>query len=217
MRAKRVALAIAALGVLALLTACDWFAEYTVVNETDQELITWALLDNCDKSVGHREDYLHEKVLCPHDTLDYFWITGTFPPFHEPDCIQVATKDRRVVLSAPYEHGATYTVKEPLQPLTAPIPKQSDLPREPFGERFSQSPFLTTSTIVFNSFIVLGAPFAALIAVRFFWAHGKGQAVTIRAGPAALVLLTIVGAWLWMLEGLLRMFLAADHVLLPIL
>lgn len=215
MRAKQVALATAALGVLALLTACDWFAEYTVVNETDQELITWALLDDCDKPVGHREDYLHEKVVCPHDTLDYFWITGTFPPFHKPGCVQVATKDRRIIFSAPYENGATYTVREPLQPLAGPIPKQGDLPHQPFGERFSDSPFLTASAVGLNSSIVLGAPFAALIAIRFFWAHEKGKPL-IRAASVALVFLTIIFVWFWMLEGLLRMFLAADHVLLPI-
>ena len=141
MRAKQVALAIAALGLLALLTACDWFAEYTVVNETDQELITWPLLDHCDALVGHREDYLHEDVVMPHRRLDYFWINGPFPgPFAEPKCVQVATKDRRLILSAPYEHGGTYTVREPLQPLTTPIPKRGDLPREPFGERFSDGP-----------------------------------------------------------------------------
>ena len=217
MRAKQVALAIAALSLLALLTACDWFAEYTVVNETDQELITWALLDDCDELVGHREDYLHEDVVVPHDTLDYFWITGTFPPFHKPECVQVATKDRRVIFSAPYENGSTYTVREPLQPLAGPIPKQGDLPRQPFGERFSDSPFLTASTVGFNSAIVLGAPFAALIAGRFLWAHSRGQILIIRSGPVALALLTIVVAWFWMLEGLLRMFLAADHVLLPVL
>ena len=216
MRAKQVALAIAALGLLTLLTACDWFAEYTVVNETDQELITWPLLDHCDALVGHREDYLHEEVVEPSDCLDYFWLNGTFPPFHDPDCIQVATKDRRVVLTAPYEHGATYTVREPLQLLTEPIPKQGDLPREPFGERFSDGPFLTASTVAFNSSIVLGAPFAAFVAVRFLWAHERGRALIIRARWSAPVLLIIVLIWFWMLEGLLRMFLAADHVLLPI-
>ena len=217
MRAKQVALAIAALGLLALLTACDWFAEYTVVNETDQELITWPLLDHCDALVGHREDYLHEDVVMPHDTLDYFWINGPFPdPFADPECVQVATKDRRVVLSAPYEHGATYTVREPLRTLTDPVPKQGDLPREPFGERFSDSPFLTILMLASPFAMVLGAPPAALIAVRFLWAHGKGKALIVRAGPTALALLTLVVAWFWMLETLLRTFLAADHVLLPI-
>ena len=215
MRAKQVALAIVALSLLVLLTACDWFAEYTVVNETDQELITWALLDDCDELVGHREDYLHEKVVCPHDTLDYFWISGTFPPFPEPDCIQVATKDRRVVFSAPYENGATYTIREPLQPLAGPIPKQGDLPHEPFGERFSDGPFLTAWMVGYRLSIMLGAPAAALIAIRFFWAHEKGKAL-IRAASVTLVFLTIAFVWFWMLEGLLRMFLATDHALLPI-
>jgi len=216
MRVKRAALALAVLGLLPLLTACDWFAEYAVVNETDQELVTWALLHHCDALVGHREDYLHEQVVEPHDTFDYLSMSGAFPPFSDPECVQVATKDRRVILSAPYEHGATYTVREPLRTLTGPVPKQGDLPREPFGERFSDSPFLTVLMLASPFAIVLGAPPAALIAVRFLWAHGRGQALIIQAGPVALVLLTLVVAWFWMLETLLRTFLAADHVLLPI-
>jgi hypothetical protein len=182
MRAKQVALAIAALGLLALLTACDWFAEYTVVNETDQELITWPLLHHCDVLVGHDGDYLDQDVVMPHSTLDYSYISGQFP---EPECVQVATKDRRIVLSEPYEYGGTYTVREPLQPLTTPIPKESDLPRKPFTETFMDAPQTMSFGLAVAAGMSAGVIIGTFMGTRFLYRRFRAQATAIRGGVLA--------------------------------
>jgi hypothetical protein len=128
----------------------------------------------------------------------------------------VATKDRRVILSEPYEYGGTYTVRQPLQPLTTPIPKESDLPREPLSESFSEAPWFIVLIVAVSVSIMVGVPAAGLIAVRFLCRRLRGQALIIRASAATPILLASAFVSLWITEGLLRLFLAADHVLLPI-
>jgi hypothetical protein len=82
-RLGQAALLAVALGLLALATACDSFAAYTVINETDEELITWPLLDHCDVLVGHDGDYLDEDAVMPRSTHDYSLISW----FPEPECV----------------------------------------------------------------------------------------------------------------------------------
>jgi len=203
MRAKQVALAIAALGLLALLTACDWVAEYTVINETDQELITWPLLHHCDMLVGHRGDYLDQDTVMPHSTLDYSWIGGPHP---DPECVQVATKDRRIVLSEPYEYGGTYTVTEPLQPLTTPIPKEKDLPRKPFTEDFTEAPLLTSLMLAVAAGTSAGVVGGTLVGMRFLYRRFRAQATAIRGGVLAAGGLASTAVWLGILWWWLSVF-----------
>ena len=47
MRVKAAALGITVLALAVFLTACDNFATYTVVNDTNEELITWPLFEDC--------------------------------------------------------------------------------------------------------------------------------------------------------------------------
>jgi hypothetical protein len=193
MRAKRLALAIAAVGLLALLTACDWFAEYTVINETDQELITWPLLHHCDVLVGQRGDYLDEDVVMPHSTHDYSYISGQFP---EPECVQVATKDRRLVLSEPYEYGATYRIREPLQPLSTPIPKESDLPRKPFTETFMDAPQTWSFVLTVWAGMSVGVVTGTLLGTRALYHRFQAKASIIRGGALAAAAIVSAAAWL---------------------
>ena len=203
MRAKRVALAFAALGLLALLPACDWFAEYTVVNQTDQELITWPLLHHCDVLVGHNGDYLDQDTVMPHSTLDYSWIGGPHP---DPECVQVATKDRRIVLSEPYEYGATYTVRQPLKPFTDPIPKEKDLPRKPFTETFMELPVLTSFMLAVAAGTSAGVVGGTLVGMRFLYRRFRAQAKAIRGSTLAAGGLASTAVWLGILWWWLRLF-----------
>lgn len=202
MRVKQAALALAALGVLALLTACDSFAEYTLINETDEELITWPLLHHCDKLVGHDGDYLDEDVVMPHGTLEYFYVSR----FPEPECVQVATKDRRLVLSEPYEYGGTYTVREPLQPLTDPIPKEKDLPAKPFTEAFMEAPLFFTLGLAVWAGICLGVVIGTLLAMRFLYRRFRARASILRGGILTAGGLATTAVWLGVLWWWLSLF-----------
>jgi len=79
MRTRQAVLFIAALGLLVVLPACDWFAAYTVINETDEELITWPLLHHCDLLVGDRGDYLDQDVVMPTVRLSTLTSVVSFP------------------------------------------------------------------------------------------------------------------------------------------
>lgn len=211
MRLARMAPVIAVLGLLVLLTACDKFIVYTVINETNEELITWPLLDHCDVLVGHKGDYRHEEVVKPRQTHDYVLVTGP----GEPECVQVATKDRRLVLSEPYEYNGTYTVTEPLQPFSDPIPREGDLPREPLSESFHEAPWYVILVGAFTLAILLGVPVVSFIAIRFLYPRCRSQAAIIRVIAVAAVLLPGAFMWLWVVRGLLLRFGVEWPLLLP--
>jgi len=202
MRVKQATLALAAVGVLALLTACDSFAEYTLINDTGQELITWPLLHHCDKLVGHDGDYLDEDVVMPHSTLDYFYVSW----FPEPGCVQVATKDRRIVLSEPYEYGGTYTVREPLQPLTDPIPEEEDLPTKPFAEAFMEAPLFFTFGLAVWASICIGFVSGTVVGITFLYLRFRAKATAIRGGTLAAAGLASTAVWLGVLWWWLSLF-----------
>ena len=202
MRATQLGLAIAVLGALAFLTACDSFAEYTLINETDEELITWPVLHHCDALAAHQGDYLDEDVAMPHSTLEYFYVSW----FPEPKCIQVVTKDRRLVLSEPYEYGATYTVRDPLQPLTTTIPKESDLPRRPFAEGFMDAPLLFSFLLPVWAGICVGVVTGTFLGTRFLYRRFRAQASIIRGGILTAGGLATTAVWLGVLWWWLRVF-----------
>jgi hypothetical protein len=199
MRTRQAVLFIAALGLLVVLPACDSFAEYTVINETDEELITWPLLHHCDVLVGHNGDYLDQDVVMPHSTLDYSYISW----FPDPECVQVATKDRRLVLSEPYKYGATYTVREPLEPFTDPIPKEKDLPRNPFTETFMDDPVFSSlmlAVLVGVSAAVVGGTFVGTRALyrRFRTRATATRGALLVAGGLATTAVWLAILWWWL-------------------
>jgi hypothetical protein len=171
MRVKLAALVITALALAVVLTACDAFAEYTVINQTDEELLTWPLLEDCSVVVGKENDYLHEEVVRPHDRHTYF--DAYSPALPEPRCVQVATMDRQLVLAERYEYGATYTVTEPVRPFGEPIPERGDLPGQSLGEFFGETPPFYLATlglgILFGLGVIAGFLFALFLIVRFFY------------------------------------------------
>jgi len=202
MRVKQVALAMAALGLLGLLTACSNEAAYTLVNETNQELITWPLLHHCDALAAHEGDYLDEDVVMPHSTLDYSYISW----FPEPKCVQVVTKNRHLVLSEPYESGGTYTVREPLRPLSTQIPKESELPRRPFTEGFMDAPILFSLELAVWSGICVGIVAGTFLGTRFLYRRFRAEASTVRGGVFAAAAVATAGAWLGVLWWWLWVF-----------
>ena len=80
--------------VSALASACvgDNFAQYDVVNDTDQDLLTWATTFDCGDEPGHKEDYLDAEVVPRRST--YHYGQANFEPLQ---CAYVATLDRRVM------------------------------------------------------------------------------------------------------------------------
>ena len=176
MRVKLAALVISTLALAVVLTACDNFATYTVVNETNEELITWPLFEDCKVIVGNKADYLHEEVIRPFETLDYFDVHG------EPrlsKCVQVVTRDRQLVLSEPYEDGGIYTVTIPLQPLGDSIPARGDLPGRSISEFLRETPpallVVWGLGLVFGLGVFAAFLFALFITVRFFYRHYTGK------------------------------------------
>ena len=153
------------------LTACDNFAEYTVINETDEELLTWPLLEGCGDSPAQEEDYLHTDTIEPHQTHHYF--DAYSPAIPEPGCVQVATMDRRLVLSEPYEYGGTYRISKPLRPFGNPVPNPDDLPHESWRESLREThPFyiaLLPVMAIFGLAIIGASAFGLMVTVRHFW------------------------------------------------
>ena len=175
MRARLAALVISGLTLAVVLTACDNFATYTVVNDTSEELITWPLLVDCKGVVGNKADYLHEEVIRPFETLHYSEVHGEPRP---SKCVQVVTSDRRLVLSEPYEDGGIYTVTTPVQPLGDPIPAQDDLPDRSVSESLRETPpallVVWGLGLVFGLGVIAAFLFALFLTVRFFYRHYRG-------------------------------------------
>lgn len=172
MRIRLAALPFAGVGLAVVLTACDNVAEYTVINQTDEQLITWALLENCSVGIGNENDYLREETIAPRERHRYFDVFGA-PAAAE--CVLVATTERRLVLSEPYEDGGTYTIKEPLQPFGGPIPEQGDLPGQSwpshFAERLREHPLATGSWLALVIAVAAAGLFALFITARFFYRY----------------------------------------------
>ena len=128
------AVLVVTLGFALMVSACvgDSFAEYDVVNNTDQDLLTWATVHDCDDGPGHKEDYLDAEVVTARSTHHYG--QANFGSLH---CAWVATTDRQIVLADERtNHGATFTVNEPLQTTGEHIPELDQLPDKTLWEKW---------------------------------------------------------------------------------
>jgi hypothetical protein len=179
MRIRLAALIGMAFGATLLLAACDNFVEYTIINDTDQELLTWPFFKDCGLAASDPDDYFGDKVVKARDRLDYFRIHGRRV---DPKCVQVMTKDRRLVLVEKYEYGGTYIVSEPLQPFGDPIPERDDLPDPSLGDSLRTWVEGPPLAVAFNMLLMLfglgflaAFAFAVFIIVRFFWRHYVGK------------------------------------------
>lgn len=95
------------------LVACDEVVDFTIVNDTDTDIITWVLLADCDER-GSRDEYRPEEIVPAHGRLHYEDIFGAGGP-PEGRCVQASTLDRRLILSEPYREGEVYTIEQPLE------------------------------------------------------------------------------------------------------
>ncbi len=120
--------AVLATVVLALATtACDTFLDYTVVNETNQSLLTWPIYHaNCDTAEARQQ--LDVAQIGPYETFDYSSATRA----DDPDCIVVATLDKRPVLIAEYGYADRYVVSDPVNPTGESLPELAE-PTDPRG------------------------------------------------------------------------------------
>lgn len=153
--------------------ACDNFADYSVRNETDEILLTWLLLGTCDSTSADQEDFLPEILVAPHETVAY---SSSYSPGRDATCIQVATSDRRLVLSDKYQDGKTYIVRAPLRPAADPVPERGQLAKESWGETMREEwPLILGAGIGLVLFLGLAVGLAAgivvalLVVVRHFW------------------------------------------------
>jgi hypothetical protein len=118
----RVFLALAPLSLFALLlSACDTFIDYTVVNESDLTLLTRASDESCGHDV-YDGDVTDEDHVPARDTLGYSFTTGVF----DAKCVQVYTEAGELVLAESYRYNGT-----PTQPTIIGLTQTSDnLPRQ---------------------------------------------------------------------------------------
>jgi hypothetical protein len=129
----RIIMVLAALLTIgALLSACESFVQYTVVNNTGEDLVTWPGTHSCDAAVGTRDDYLASEVVHAHERHDYFANVGASGP--NMSCVYVATADRRVVDAEPYVFDGVFTVNEPLNAGTV-FPDRNDLPHKSYVDK----------------------------------------------------------------------------------
>ena len=156
---------IAAFTTAALLSGCvgDSFAEYTVVNDTDQDLLTWATTHGCDAGVGNKEDYTDAELVPRHSTFHYGKAN-----FETLRCTYVATIDRRIVLTDERtNHGATFTITEPVSPHGGPVPEADQLPGRTWPDNFPwRSPLLWAVAALFAAGILTFVSLSALAVFR---------------------------------------------------
>lgn len=104
---------------------------YEVTNNTGEDLLTWGMRGDCSGLADDREDYFFEENVPANGQIEY----SDYGIFDAPDCIHIATTDRRLVLVSDYERGKAVTVEEPLAPWGDPLPAQLELPKKTFWER----------------------------------------------------------------------------------
>jgi hypothetical protein len=108
----------------------DSFVDYEVVNNTDEELLTWATTHGCDDSPGYREDYLETEMVPAHSRFHY-----SKSSFGSLKCAWVTTVDRHVIIADHRTyHDATFAVDEPVAVRSAPIPGLDQLPERSLWE-----------------------------------------------------------------------------------
>jgi hypothetical protein len=162
-RVQPAALWIIAFGIMA--AACDNFIDYTVVNETGQDVMTSPFDEDCSDVPGNKQDHWDAEPVPAYETYDYF--DATWAP--DPGCILVTTTERRLVLAEPYEYGRTYTVSEPLPtsgPSLADLPSQSWLSAA--RENLTETPPVQLAFFLFFGILIWGGIFfGAFLVLRY--------------------------------------------------
>jgi len=86
-----VATALGGLGLCVSSIPSDPFVDWTVINNTDSELLTWLHKRDCSRLVGYRGEYSEEERVAPGAVLQY-----SDYGFSD-ECVQVASTNRRIV------------------------------------------------------------------------------------------------------------------------
>jgi hypothetical protein len=149
-----------------LFTACSDPLAYTIVNSTDEALVTWGLHEPCDQLISYKDDYEPEQQVPPRQTLRYEDNWGV----SDTKCVQVIDGDGQLAFAAPYEFERTDVIRS-LEPSGVVIPERETLPRQPWidgvRESFAEKPLQMTFLIVAGlvSLPVLAVYFFALLLV----------------------------------------------------
>lgn len=128
------ACSVAVLGVCAVgfLSMGDPFVEYTVVNDTDRELLTWLHMRDCSNVFGYKGEHSDTEEIPPGGVLNY-----SQAGFRE-GCVQIATSDRRVIVAEDYQADLVVRVEEPIHFLSGPVPLEGELPSAPHSSVLDQ-------------------------------------------------------------------------------
>jgi hypothetical protein len=132
-----------------LSAACDWWVDYTVVNETGQELVTFGLYAPCHTRAKYRDDYLGAEHVASHSSYRYEGRTGA-----NVECAKVTTLDRQVVIEEAPTMGAIFQIREPLALTKGSEPDPGSLPRRTPWQNFRNQPL---------SFQILGPVSTAIL------------------------------------------------------
>jgi hypothetical protein len=156
-RARRIAgwrglVLLCLVGGASVLAACDFFVDYTVINQTDEDLLTFGLYAPCDATQKYRDDYMGPERVPARGSYRYDGVTGD-----DVKCAQVTTLDRRLVLSAKPGLGSVYVIREPLNASNTPEPEPGSLPRRSRWQEFRGSPPIVKLGVGFVAFAFLTA------------------------------------------------------------
>jgi hypothetical protein len=106
------------------------FVGYTVVNQSEQAVITWYQEDDCDDPIRYKEDLVSlagEVRVPPGQSIEYSSTTQT------TGCIRVVSEERLPLVTQKYSDDAVVTISE-ISPLSNDrVPLASELPEEPTG------------------------------------------------------------------------------------
>ncbi|MEX0682201.1 MAG: hypothetical protein WD904_01250 [Dehalococcoidia bacterium] len=160
---------------LLLLTACDAFLEFTVVNESGLPLIARVLEESCDESSLNKSDIVAEDRVPADGNLEYFESGAYFGG----RCVQVYKENGELVLAEKYEYSALYTV--PANPpvigyvqTTDVLPKQRWLHSQ--WEWLSDQPVQFLLVWGFAPFVVSGIAYGVVLGVRAMRSRGSHPA-----------------------------------------
>ena len=171
--------AIGALAPLTLLSYCSGgVVQFTVVNETDETVLTWGFYEKCEDSPGNQQDYFLTERVPPGESFEYEYGTSSqisAPyPNDEVRCVQVADERRRLLLSEPYERGEVYVVTRERRVSEKPLPWPSDLPKQSWHARVAEE--VSENPVAYGIF----APFLIGSFVMFFIALPDGIYRSVR-------------------------------------
>jgi len=151
-----------------LITSCSegGGVYFDIVNQTNNTVYVWGFYERCEDSPGLRQDYYQIRFVAPRSS--FYYSSGSEGTPHQVACVQVADLYRRLLLSEPYEHGATYVIQEGATPIDPdPVPSIYELREQSWlegqEEFISEHPYKFALSSAFTGYFViiifLGVPY----------------------------------------------------------